>query len=149
MIPPFLPGGHLPPGIHWAGWDEVVARLGVTDRRRRLLAGLALAIADLRAAGCQAVYVDGSFVTSKAEPNDFDACWDRRGVDRRLLNPVPLTFDRRRATQKARYGGELFPADAVADHRGTRFLEFFQFDNRAGRPKGIIAIDLGSGHDHE
>lgn len=54
-----------------------------------------------------------------------------------------------REAQKARYGGELFPADAAADHRGTRFLEFFQFDGRAGRPKGIIAIDLGSGHDHQ
>ncbi|HEY7031539.1 MAG TPA: hypothetical protein VH482_09445 [Thermomicrobiales bacterium] len=88
------------------------------------------------------MYVDGSFVTGKTSPNDFDACWDRRGVDRHLLNPVLLTFDRRRVTQKSRYGGELFPADAIADDYGTRFLDFLQFDHRAGRPKGIIAIDL-------
>src|SRR5262245_4158014 len=141
MLPHFEPDGDLPPGIHWATWEEIAARFGKTEQRRRLLAGLALAIADLRAAGCRIVYVDGSFVTSKETPNDFDACWDRSGVDRRILNPVLLTFDRRRATQKARYGGKLFPADAVADHHGTRFLEFFQFDHRAGRPKGIVAID--------
>lgn len=41
MIPPFDPaGGNLPPGVHPATWDEIVARYGSTPHRLRLLAGL-------------------------------------------------------------------------------------------------------------
>lgn len=47
-----------------------------------------------------------------------------------------------RATQKAKYMGELFPASITADPNGLSFYEFFQTDKHTGRPKGIIAIDL-------
>ena len=97
----------------------------------------------LRDAGCKIVYVDGSFVTDKEIPGDFDACWEVDGVDPIILDPVLLTFEHGRAEQKAKYLGELFPAsfDAVGD--GFSFLEFFQTDRDTGRRKGIIAIDLG------
>jgi hypothetical protein len=39
--------------------------------------------------------------------------------------------------------GELFPASILPDTGGLSFLEFFQTDKDTGRPKGIIAIDLG------
>jgi hypothetical protein len=42
MLPAFDPdSGRLPPGEHVASWDEVVERFGWTERRRRLLDGLA------------------------------------------------------------------------------------------------------------
>ena len=107
------------------------------------MAGLRAALDNLKAAGCKTVYLDGSFVTSKEVPNDFDACWEEAGVDPAVLDPVLLTFDPGRVTQKAKYMGELFPASAVADGDGFSFLEFFQKDKEAGRPKGIVAIDLG------
>jgi len=62
-------------------------------------------------------------------------------VDPDQLDPVLLTFDRGRAAQKAKYHGELFPAQFAASPSGTTFLEFFQCD-KEGRPKGIIALDL-------
>ena len=89
------------------------------------------------------VYVNGSFVTNKEVPNDFDACWEEAGVDPTVLDPVLLTFDPGRVTQKANYLGELFPASAIASGDGFSFLEFFQTDKETGGPKGIIAIDLG------
>ena len=98
---------------------------------------------NLKSAGCQTVYIDGSFVTGKEVPNDFDACWEEAGVDPTVLDPVLLTFDPGRLTQKAKYLGELFPASAIADGDGFSFLEFFQTDKETGRPKGIIAIELG------
>ena len=82
-------------------------------------------------------------MTSKDIPNDYDACWEEDGVDPALLDPVLLTFDPGRATQKAKYAGELFPASVIADAGGLSFLEFFQTDKDTGNPKGIIAIDLG------
>jgi hypothetical protein len=87
-------------------------------------------------------YLDGSFVTTKEEPGDFDACWEAAGVDPELLNPVLLTFANRRAAQKARFGGELFPAEAGADPHCTRFLDYFQQDRVTGERKGIVALDL-------
>ena len=135
--------GLLPPDIHWATWREFVSRFGINPRRRQLMAGLRAALDNLKAAGCKTVYLDGSFVTRKEVPNDFDACWEEAGVDPAALDPVLLTFDPGRVTQKAKYMGELFPASAVADGDGFSFLEFFQTDRETGRPKGIVAIDLG------
>ena len=143
MIPQFDARGLLPAGVHLANWEEVADRFGANLWRERLMTGLQDALDDLRRAGCRRVYINGSFVTSKEFPNDFDACWEEEGVDPDLLDPVLLTFDPGRATQKGRYLGELFPASIIADDDGFSFLEFFQRDREEGEPKGIIAIDLG------
>ena len=105
--------------------------------------GLKAALENLSGADCRTAYVDGSFVTSKAIPNDYDACWEETGVDPVILDPVLLTFDPGRAAQKAKYMGELFPTSATADADGLSFLEFFQTDRETGRAKGIVAMDLG------
>ena len=104
--------------------------------------GLKAALENLKASGCRTVYVNGSFVTTKESPNDYDGCWEEIGVDPSLLDPVLLTFDPGRATQKSKYLGELFPASITADTGGLSFLEFFQTDKDTAGPKGIIAIDL-------
>jgi hypothetical protein len=88
------------------------------------------------------VYVNGSFVTSKDFPGDFDGCWDITGVDPSGLDPVFLDFDNHRAAQKARFLGEFFPAQLPAGISGRTFLEFFQINRDTGAPKGIVAIDL-------
>lgn len=142
MMPGFDPAGNLPAGIHWVTWKEMVAGLGFTPRRRRLLAGLREALALLKAAGCRAVYVDGSFVTAKPQPADFDACWAIGGVDPDELDPVFLDFSNSRAKQKSRFLGEFFPAEIPEGISGRTFLEFFQRDKESGAPKGILALDL-------
>jgi hypothetical protein len=145
VIPPFDPAsGNLPPGVHEATWGEILVRYGYTPHRLALLAGLKAALDALREAGCTRVYIDGSFVTTKLDPADFDGCWEAAGVDPNRLDPVLLDFTERRAAQKAKYGGELFPAHAPADPVGTRFVSFFQRDRATAEPKGIISIDLES-----
>ncbi|MHB8620801.1 MAG: DUF6932 family protein [Chloroflexota bacterium] len=94
------------------------------------------------AADCRRVYVNGSFVTAKEEPGDFDGCWEAAGVDPARLDPVLLDFSDQRNAQKEKFGGELFVASGPADGAGRQFLDFFQQD-RDGRPKGIVAIDVG------
>jgi hypothetical protein len=99
VIPPFDPEtGRLPEGEHEATWDEVVDRLGWTARRRQLLDGLAEAVELLAAAGCGRLWLNGSFVTAKHEPVDFDACWDPAGVD--LLDPVFLDLSAGRHSRR-------------------------------------------------
>ena len=141
MIPVFDANGNLPPGIHLATWDDLVARFGNTPHRQMLLVGLRAALLSLKDSGCRRVYIDGSFVTAKEQPGDFDGCWDVDEVDPDMLDPVLLEFANRRAAQKAKYFGELFLANAAADPAGTRFIDFFQLD-KDGHPKGITALNL-------
>ena len=143
MIPEFDQRGDLPPGIHDARWDEIVTRYATNTRRMELTGWLLRALRSLRAAGCRTAYLDGSFVTAKEQPGDFDACWESTGVDPAHLDSELLDFSDRRAAQKARYGGELFPVEASAEPAGTTFLDYFQRDRDSGAPKGIIAIALG------
>ena len=143
MLPDFESGGNLPPGIHWATWDEIVVKFGTSPWRRDLLAGFRSALDGLKRAGCRTVYLDGSFVTDKEVPGDFDACWDEVGVNMTLIDPVLLEFDRGRAAQKTKFRGEFFPASWTARMRGDVFLEFFQIDKETGQRKGIVALDLG------
>ena len=145
MVPSFESDGNLPVGIHLATWDEFAWVFGRTVHRTRLMKGLEDAIAILRQAGCKRLYVDGSFVTSKEVPNDYDAAWEPVGVDVPLLlsiEPVFADFSNLRAAQKAKFFGEFFPSSAAADLVGNTFLEFFQIDRDTGNPKGIIALDL-------
>ena len=142
MLPDFNQHGLLPPGIHWTDWDELQSRYGTTPWRGLLLSGLRAALENLKDAGCAVAYIDGSFVTDKEVPKDFDACWAEHGVDLSMLDPVLQRFERRRAAQKRVFFGELMPAGAIADAEGRTFLEFFQLDRDSGRPKGIVAIDL-------
>ncbi len=129
-------------GIHWATWQEFSDRFGTNELRKTLLSGLKEALISLKAAGCQTVYIDGSFVTSKETPIDFDGCWDPTNVDPNQLDPILLRFDPGRATQKAKYRGELFISTMRNGNPGPMMLEFFQSDKNSGKQKGIVAIDL-------
>ena len=81
MIPAFDHFRRLPLGEHTATWEDIVERFGWNPLRRRLLDGLADGLEALASAGCRQVWLNRSFVTSKDEPADFDACWDIEGVD--------------------------------------------------------------------
>lgn len=111
-------------------------------RRRRLLDGLADAVRVLDAAGCRTAWLNGSFVTAKDEPADFDACWDTDSVDLDLLDSVVLDLSNGRSAQKARFGGELFP-NVTEAQSGLVFAEFFQNERDTGR-KGIVVLTIGA-----
>lgn len=124
-------------------WVEFVAEYGYNIHRQALLSGLKMACKALGEFGCKAVFIDGSFITKKDLPNDFDACWDPNGVDvAGLIKKYPLFLDIRppRTGQKGAFKGELFPSTTPAGSAGT-MLNFFQVD-RDGFAKGIIRIDL-------
>jgi hypothetical protein len=143
-LPQFDADGNLPPGIHSLTLAEATSLLVFNERRADLFRGFQRVCLPLQQAGCQKVYIGGSFATSKEIPGDFDACWDESNVDLVALESIePVLFDFRnnRAAQKAKFGGELFPAYLPADQYGTPYLEFFQRD-RDLRPKGIVLIYL-------
>lgn len=142
MLPDFEESGNLPPGIHEATWDEIAARYGTTSHRRNLLDGLEHALQALRHAGCRQAYIDGSFVTAKTDPSDFDVCLEESNVDPLLLDRVLMDFSDSRRAQKQRFGGELFPATMPAGPGYADFLDYFQRESGSETRKGIVAIDL-------
>ena len=81
-------------------------------------------------------------MTAKEIPADFDGCWDLARVDISLVDPVLLDFNSGRLAQKAKYGGELFPAQFTENGSGKTFLEFFMNDKETGAEKGIVALNL-------
>jgi len=123
-----------------ASFDEVLERFGWNERRRGLIDGMAEALELLATVGCSQVWLNGSFVTAKAEPGDFDACWDTHGVDLEAIDPVFLDLSGGRAAQKARFGGEFFP-NVTEGGSGLVFADFFQ-NERDGSRKGIVVLKL-------
>jgi hypothetical protein len=140
MIPCFQQrSGYLPAGIHSAVWSEVPSLFGGNSHRQQLIAGLRLGLRNLAGAGCRSVLVDGSFVTAKDLPNDYDAAWEMLGVDPNRLDPVFFDFRNSRAAMKLKFRGEFFPADLAAKP-GILYRDFFMRDKN-GMPKGLIQLD--------
>ena len=143
MIPTHDKRGNLPPGVHPAIWVEIVSRYGYNAQRRKQLKGLRAALDNLKAAGCKKAYLDGSFITTKEMPGDYDLCWEPRGVDHSMLDPLFILARYLlppRREQREKYFGEILLTlnhPAVFD-----MLSYCQLDDRTGDKKGIISIQL-------
>jgi hypothetical protein len=117
VLPPFDPiTGRLPPGEHEATWDEVVERFGWNDRRRRLIDGLADALAILSEAGIGPAWI----------PTRSTRC----------CSTCPVVVKRRRS-------GSVANPNVTEAGSGLVFSDFFQNDRVTGR-KGIVVIAVPS-----
>jgi len=143
MIPKFVSIGSvwpvLPPGLYNATLREIEDRFCTNSHRKYLFEGFKKGVASLLCAGCNTIFLDGSFVSGKPYPRDFDVCWDPTGVDDKKLDPVLLDFSQNRRRQKQELNGEFFPASVLADGHRT-FVDFFQRDRHTGKAKGIIKV---------
>lgn len=145
VLPPFERSGNLPPGVHSCNWDEFTVRFGSdvpSERRARLMRGLAAMLWALQEASCRVAYVDGSFVTRQRWPQDFDVCYEAEGMVDPRLDPIFFELGAARAAQKSRFGGEAMPTGFPFDWRGRTVLEAFQRDKETGEAKGIVRLDL-------
>lgn len=141
MIPDWTHEGLLPAGIHAAPWVEIESRFGWNAHRRSLMLGLRDGLTVLKGAGCKRLWLDGSFVTDKELPSDYDACWAPDNVQPGLLDPILLNMQATdRQAIKSRYLGDLLIA-GVELGTGLTFVEFFQ-QTRDGTPKGIVLLNL-------
>lgn len=140
-IPKLQSNTELPPGEHLASLHEIEQVYGLsTDQRKTLMKGLLNAVSNLEAAGIRTIWINGSFVTSKKEPNDIDGCWEYNpSVNINILDPV---FLGERAEMKKKYGLDFFIANYIEAGSGLPFPKFFQ-KNRDGVQKGILVVKLG------
>ncbi|MBD3590885.1 hypothetical protein [Bacteroides sp. GM023] len=139
--------GYLPEGIHTLSWDEFEDFFGFSPKRKELLDGLLQVIHILKNCGCEAIYIDGSFVTNKLEPDDWDACFKGSAESLKILKKqepcLLLTDDHKlRETQKQKFKGELFLYSLYAG-LNISYLDFFQgIKGAKKKKKGIIKINL-------
>lgn len=139
---PLAPWPVLEEGIHKLGLEEFREIFVFNPHRRKQYEGLLDAMKALKQAGCTKVYIDGSYVTRKPLPGDYDACWDAIGVDQAKLDTVFLDFSNGRQSQKTKFEGEFFPAQCFADSQQTPYTEFFQREKHSGEKKGIVLLEL-------
>jgi hypothetical protein len=141
MIPDLTREGMLPPGLHETTLREARRRFGSGNAiRERLMMGLSAVVSQARHSGAKRLYLDGSFVTDKKDPGDWDAA---------LLVPVGFNSGSRDAVAlvdreriKKDYGGDLFVIfEDDADVLEYYVEQVFGHD-RAGREKGLLVIRL-------
>lgn len=147
VLPEFDIDGDLPPGIHQATIDELERRFSrffVSDRRIALFARFKQLAALARSSGIvDGVVVGGSFVTSKAEPNDIDVVIVlSNDLDFDALTPIQYSVTDRSALRRVLKSGAL---DVVTVRSGTTqmdlMLEFFQ-SKRDNKQVGIVEVKL-------
>ena len=147
--------GCLPEGIHSMTWIDVHKVFNFSKRREQLLVGMGRIMEILKICGCDYLYLDGSFVTNKLNPNDIDAFFSIAYgenitiVYKKIIASEPLLspIHENRKFLKQKYGCEVFWEYAAADTdmNGNEipYIEYFQ--QLKGYPdirKGIVKIKL-------
>ena len=131
----------LPIGIHETTLLEVQNVYSYNPVRLNLFNGFVRGAKALAYAGCKTIFLNGSYVTSKEIPGDFDACWDPEGIEIRRLDPVFLELDPPRDKQKAKFYGEFLHTRLIETSTEMNFVEFFQRLPYNENLKGILRID--------
>jgi len=129
----------LPAGLHFIALREFREAFAYNHRRAWLFEGFIAACKALREAGCGRIYIGGSYVTSKSEPGDYDACWDPIGVS---ANLDPVLYDDNFLLERQRlYRGDLLIGGAYDGPTGENY-HFLARDKETGQERGMIGIKL-------
>lgn len=148
-IPPLEPTGLLPPGIHDATLDEIQGMFGsANDTRTAIMAGLSELVVLVRAAiVIRELYIDGSFITSKAVPGDVDVVAMFQPSDFLAFATSPhATLLVNRGAVKSKYKVDLLlgpnMGGMVTFFQGLRPERALELRVSATHKKGILRVRL-------
>lgn len=147
-LPDFREDGWLPEGHHAATWEEIAARFGGTPGSRRAAVHSRLlawrdALRDRNVGG--RVILDGSFISQKVGPGDFDAIfvYDEASVaalarDAEARNLIDINFI------KERFRADVFVFSSTAVRDSPAFCRTDGFDRHkiTQKPKGVVEVTL-------
>ena len=141
-IPTLQENGFLPPGLYLADLEEIWERFGSTSERRQMLFSrlrtfveLAIHVEALR------MFVDGSYVTAKTNPEDVDVViW----VGEKFLELLEKGDEKALNLELMFLTREPKEAFAVFDEDGwNAWLDFFSsIRNREDEWKGLVEVCL-------
>jgi hypothetical protein len=143
-IPPFREDGWLPIGHHQATWEEVTTRFGgLPGGRRAFLTGKLLELRDaLRSLGVTGwLLLDGSYISAKEEPGDFDVLLIGPSDIQAMKDADPrLAFllDAENAEKIGGYSLFYIPSDSSALATLSTFWDL----SKEGIAKGIVQVQL-------
>ncbi|MEW6301822.1 MAG: hypothetical protein AB1705_00010 [Verrucomicrobiota bacterium] len=146
-IPHLDSDGFLPPGIHDCVLNELRVRFGAfqsNDQRPKLFAKLQAFLEEIRASRLvRFVVVDGSFVTSKPDPNDIDLILvvDANHDFSIDLSPAIYNILSKQRVHR-RFGFDLLVAreGSVEYQRWTGFFQQVRLE--PDRHKGILRLTI-------
>jgi hypothetical protein len=146
-IPNLNEQGLLPPGVYDCSLEEIGERFGTfqsTDRRSRLYERLQEYLTQVRSANLAiAVIVNGSFVTSKADPNDIDLILVLPSSRDLSADLAPMAYN----ILSRRWVGRHYGFDILVAREDTieytQSVEFFQqVRGQLHFYKGVLRIGL-------
>jgi Family of unknown function (DUF6932) len=147
MIPPFSADGYLPEGVYDGTMDEAAERFGRfqnSDRRSQLWAKFTEFTGEVKAYGLvETVLVDGSFATSKPDPNDIDIVLvlvANYGFSTDLPATVYNLLAQHRV--RRRFGFDIVVVKSDSQSLNDAIDFFQQVKQRPGLKKGILRIKL-------
>lgn len=147
-LPDFRPDGWLPEGHHSTSWDEIIARFdGAPDSRRAaVLSGLLQWRDAVRAKGMGGwLILDGSFISNKAAPGDFDCIFVYDEASLTVLAEDAEASDLlRHTTIKDRFNGDVFVYSYTSVRDSPAFCRTDGFDQEkiTRKPKGVVEVVL-------
>lgn len=143
-VPPFRDDGWLPVGHHVATWDEVVERFGGDlGSQRAMLTDSLLRFRDaLRGFGVSGtLIIDGSYVSLKADPKDFDVLLVGTSDLQERKDREPLLSDLLDAERAEKlYGYSLFYT--TVDSPVLPVLRDLWSMSKELIPKGVVEVAI-------
>lgn len=147
-LPPFRSDNWLPEGHHSTDWDEIITVFGGEpgSKRAQVLANL-LEWRDRVRARRLAGYLilDGSFISAKPEPGDFDTIFVMDdGMETLLAQDVEAALLVNYVYCKERGWGDIFMFSETAVRKFPLIcrLDGFDHDKVTKQPKGVVEVRL-------
>jgi len=99
--------------------------------------------------GCTAVYIGGSFVSTKKNPADIDLCFDLTDIDdQKLRNEFPEFYGSNRINKLGEIRRDLKCHIFTFDSEDMTMFDYLQCDRDHNR-KGLIKISLKKGYNYD
>lgn len=120
-------------------YEELINHFGTNPRRLKQIDNAMQFLRIFYACGCQFVYIDGSFVSTKEYPEDIDLCFDLTDVKaEKLEETFPQFFD---PNERGKIHRNLLCHILYFDNNDTSLFDLLETD-REGNLKGFIKLIL-------
>jgi hypothetical protein len=117
--------------------DEFKTIFGTNASRIEKIRNALVFFEIFRSCGCTAVYIGGSFVSTKKNPEDIDLCFDFNDIDRKKLEIAFPGFYDFNTIGKIRRDSKCHIL--YFNNENTYYFRMLQQD-RNGHPKGMVKI---------
>jgi hypothetical protein len=120
-------------------YEEFVQHFGTTPYRVEQIQNSIPYFCIFYSCGCGIVYVDGSFVSKKKEPEDIDICFDITGIhEEKIIRYFPKFLN---VNERGRIRRELKCHIFTFTQEDTELFDMLNTD-RYDNLKGLVILDL-------